>query len=228
MRVAIIPARGGSKRLPRKNIIDFLGKPMIAYSIEAAKKSESFSEVVVSTEDEEIATIADSYGATVDMRADNLATDDARVSDVCVDFLTRRFILGTRYDVMCVMYATAPLRNAQDIRSMVELLEEDDGCKGVMAVTEFDLPVHQCLNVAPDAFVSPVFPELANKRADQAPSYCVDNGSTYVVDVSAFLESRSFYADGMRGYLMERSRSVDIDTRDDLELALYYAGRGRK
>lgn len=223
-RVAIIPARGGSKRLPRKNIIDFCGKPIIAWTIEAAKQSGLFDAVIVSTEDTEIREVAVKYGAEIDGRADSLATDEARVLDVCVDFLARKEKAGRPCDVLCVLYATAPLRTADDIAATVNLVSPDGG-HFALATTHYDLPVHQALKRGADDTVTPMWPDLVNKRSSEIGEIVVDNGSTYAVYVPSFLEEKTFYGEGLRTHLMPRERSQDIDEARDLELALFYAER---
>lgn len=222
--VALIPARGGSKRLPRKNVIDFLGRPIIAYTIEAAQESGCFERVVVSTEDEEIAAVARQAGAMVDRRPKHLATDAAIVVDVCLDFLDRERQSKRDWPALCCLYATAPLRNAADIRATMRLLEPGQ-CDFAMAVTVFDLQPHIALKSAPDGTLTPMWPELLTLRASDLPALRVGNGSTYGVNVEAFRRARSFYGPRMRGYEMPRGRSVDIDTAYDLELALWAARR---
>src|SRR3990167_6850433 len=142
-RVALIPARGGSKRLPRKNTIDFLGKPIISYTIEAALASHLFDRVIVSTEDDTIAEIAAQYHAEVNRRPENLATDQSTVVDVCVDFLSKESKLNHPITTLVVLYATAPMRTVEDIKAVVALLS--DKCDFALAVTPFSWPVHQVL-----------------------------------------------------------------------------------
>lgn len=213
--VALIPARGGSKRLPRKNILDFHGKPMMAYTIEAAIESALFDDVVVSTEDDEIAAIAMQCGASVDKRAPDLASDLATVKDVCLQYLKYHSI-----KTLVVLYATAPLRNAADIRSVVELLSDD--CDFAMATARCDWPVHQTLKFN-SGRVEPLFPDLVDRRFDEIETYCIDNGSTYAVHVDAFVEQKTFYGDSLKAYLMPSARSIDIDTPEDYYRALYEA-----
>lgn len=217
LRVAIIPARGGSKRLPRKNLAEFHGHPIIAYTIAAARKSGMFERVVVSTEDQEIAEASAKYGAEISMRSDELASDVARVSEVCVDFLDREVAQGRVHDSFCVLYATSPLRGADDIRETVSLLKPGE-CDFALAVTEYDLPPHQALRFGGDGVLRPMWPALVNQRSDALGRLCVDNGSTYAVAVPAFMRERSFYGPGLRGYMMPRVRSIDIDTFEDLEI----------
>jgi pseudaminic acid cytidylyltransferase len=223
--VAIIPARGGSKRLPRKNVIDFLGRPIIAYTIEAAIQSALFARVVVSTEDDEIAAAAIRFGASVDRRRVDLATDAATVVEVSIDFLAREAAAGREWKIMTCLYPTAPLRNAQDIRATIDLLRPGD-CEFAMAVTAYDHQPHQALQFAPDGRLTPMWPELVNRRASELPLLRAGNGSTYAVETAAFRRLRTFYGPGLRGHEMPRHRSVDIDTQEDLDLALWHARRG--
>jgi len=229
--LAVIPARGGSKRLPRKNVIDFFGRPILAFTIEAAKKAGLFSRVLVSTEDEEIARIARHFRADVDRRPPELGTDGSTVVDVCVELLERLATSGNRYDTLTVLYATAPLRTALDIRQTHALLEPSR-CDFSLAASEFLQPVHQALHLRADGRAEPVFSELFEKRASDVGRYAAGNGSTYCADVSAFLRTRSFSGGPLRAHLMPVDRSVDIDTADDLELARFYGkplyGRGAK
>jgi N-acylneuraminate cytidylyltransferase len=123
-----------------------------------------------------------------------------------------------------VLYATAPLRTADDIGATVALLAPE-ACDFALAVSEYDSPPHQALALNDDHRVTPKWPDLVERRADEIGPLVVDNGSTYAVDVSAFREHQSFYGPGLRGHLMPRERSVDIDTPLDFDLALFFAGR---
>lgn len=217
--LALIPARGGSKRLPRKNIIDFGGRPIIAATIEAAREAGVFDKVIVSTEDDEIAEVAARYGAEIDKRPSTLASDAATIAEVAVDLLGR----FPGYDALSVLYATAPLRNAADIRATLALLEPG-ACDFAMAVSAFEQPFHQGLRPGEAGALAPVFPDLVTRRADSVGAFVAGNGSTYCVSVPAFLRERSFYGAPLRGHIMPRERAIDIDTADDLKLAKFYAG----
>ncbi len=217
-RIALIPARGGSKRLPRKNIIDFLGKPIIGWTIESAIQSGCFDRVVVSTEDDEIAKVAKDYGAEIDDRDAGLSTDDARVLDVCTEFLERE----SDCDVLCVLYATAPLRTADDIKKTVDLVSAGE-CDFSVAVTDYDMPPHQALKDTASGIAAPMWPELVNKRSDEIGKLVVDNGSTYAVSVPAFLKEKTFYGEKLKTHFMPRERSQDIDEEIDLEIAKIFA-----
>lgn len=222
--IAVIPARGGSKRLPRKNIIDFLGRPIIAYTIDAARQSGCFDRVVVSTEDDEIAAVAAKWGAEIDKRDPALATDQARVTNVCLALLDKEAAAGRQWTHLACLYATAPLRTVQDIRNTMDLLE-DGVCDFAMAVTSYDLQPHLALKFGADRSLNPMWPDLTQSRASDLPPLRVSNGSIYGVKVDAFRRKPSFYGPNLRGHDMPRARSIDIDTSDDLALALWTAQR---
>lgn len=220
-RIAIIPARGGSKRLPRKNILEFMGKPIIAWTIESALETGLFDHVYVSTEDQEIADIAVHYGAKLDERPEELAADTAGVRDVCIEFLSRH-----PCELLCVLYATAPLRTADDIKSVVNLLEPGT-CDFALAAAHYGQPPHQALKRTGEHTVKPMWPDIVSARASDIGELVVDNGSTYAFHVPAFLENKSFYAPDMRVYMMPRERSQDIDEALDFELAGFFAARNQ-
>lgn len=223
-RIAIIPARGGSKRLPRKNVADFNGRPIITYAIGAALDSGVFDKVVVSTEDPEIAAVAREAGAEVRDRPENLATDTARVRDVCLHVLDEEERAGGVYDVMVCIYATAPLITAADVVAMAAMVEPGSS-DFVMAVTDYPFPPHQAMRMDDSGKLKAVWPELASRQSQEMGELLIDNGSLYAVSVEAFRRFQTFRGDGVRGYFMPRTRSVDIDTAEDLEMALYFASR---
>jgi pseudaminic acid cytidylyltransferase len=221
--LCLIPARGGSKRLPRKNVIDFRGRPMIAYTITAALETELFDRVVVSTDDADIAKAANSVGAEVEDRVAELASDTASVMSVTLDFLRQEELAGRTYDTLTVLYATSPLRTSKDIKATHSLLGAE--CDFAMAVTNFDLPVHQALLRNEEGALRAALPDMVSLQSQDAPTFLVDNGSTYCVRVSALHKHRTWYGPGLRGYVMERPRSVDINLPEDLGLALFWAER---
>lgn len=221
---AIIPARGGSKRLPRKNLLPLKGKNLISYTIQAALDSGLFERVVVSTEDTEIAEVSLRSGAVVSPRPAELATDTATVTQTCLDFLRQEELAGRNVDVLCCLYPTAPLRGPQDIFGVADLIGQD-GCAFAMAVTSYPYPPHQALRLGSNGTLEPMWPELVNKQSQQIGELWVDNGSTYAVKVPEFLEIRSFYGPGLKGYRMPRDRSADIDTVEDLPWLEYLCQR---
>lgn len=222
-RLAIIPARGGSQRLPRKNVLDFHGRPMLAWTVAAALESKAFDRVMVSTEDEEIAAAARAAGADVHPRSQALAADSVRVVDVCLEVLDDDKRAGRSYDTLCCLYATAPLRRSDDILAVLGLLEPGV-CDFAMAVTRYAHPAHQALVSQGDGILRPMWPELAERRAEQVGEVYVDNGSTYAANVDAFRRQRSFHGPGLRGFSMPFLRSIDIDDMEDLALARCAAG----
>ncbi len=221
----MIPARGKSKRLPRKNIADFFGQPIVAYTIKAAQRAGVFDRVLVSTEDDEIAEAAARFKAEVDRRPSALVADAVGVVEVCLELLDRLEQAGQRFDTLTVLYATAPLRTAEDIRATLALIAPGR-CDFAMAVTEYVQPVHQALRLAEHGLAVPVFPDLVTRRSDSVDKFVAGNGSTYCVSIEAFRRERKFYGQSLRVHLMPRARAVDIDTAEDLALARFYYQRG--
>lgn len=213
---AIIPARGGSKRLHRKNLAEFHGRPIIAWTIQAALDCALFRRVVVSTDDMEIASVAAAHGAEIVMRPEELATDTARVVEVCLHFLDQEKARSGDCDTLCCLYATAPMRTAQDIAATMALLSGD--CSFAMAVSAYPLPPHQALALE-GSVLRPMWPDLVNRRSDELPELVCDNGSTYAVQTEPFRVHKSFYGPGLRAHRMPFLRSLDINTAEDLELA---------
>ncbi|MEX2525587.1 MAG: acylneuraminate cytidylyltransferase family protein [Gammaproteobacteria bacterium] len=220
--LAVIPARGGSKRLPGKNTADFLGRPIIVWTIDAARACGRFERILVSTEDAGIAEVARGAGAEVSERPAALAADTAGLVDVGIDILDREERDGRSYDVISFLYATAPLRHSDDINAVLDLIEPGV-CDFAMAVTRYTHPPHQALCIGKDGRLRPQWPELVERSAAEIGPLCVDNGSTYAVTVTAFREQRTFYGPGLRGWPMPFTRSVDIDEQNDLDLARRFA-----
>ena len=224
-RLAIIPARGGSKRLPGKNIVEFRGKPIINWTIEEAVASDCFDNVLVSTEDEEIRELVENAGGEVIDRSLELASDKASLVDVGLDVLEQESVLGRHYDVISFLYATAPLRRREDIAGVVGLIAPGV-CDFAMAITRYAHPPHQGLVMASDGTLAARWPEYIESSEADFGRLWVDNGSTYAMSVEAFCQHKTFYGPGLRGWPMPFTRSIDIDEREDLELARYLAGIG--
>lgn len=219
-RLAIIPARGGSKRLPRKNIIDFRGKPMLAWSIESAQKSNLFQDVYVSTEDEEIGDIASQYGAIWAKRPPSLANDTATVSDVCLNFLNHPG--HSHFDIIVVLYAASPLRTADDIRQTVSLIENKNADLA-MTVTELPFDPREALVVDKNMNADVWQKDLIDIKRQKRESLMIDAGSIYAARVPIFKRLKEFYGPNLMVHSIPASRAVDIDTHSDLALANFLA-----
>lgn len=216
--IAVIPAKGRSRRLPGKNAVDFFGRPMFMWSVEAAWRADRFERVVVSTESQEIADSATAAGAEVAWREPKLSSDHVPLTEVCSDLLVREVAAGRNYDVLTCLYATAPLRPAADVRAVTELVEPGT-CDHAMAVCAYPLPPHQALRYSDDHTLEAVWPDLVELNDPEFGRVVVDNGSTYAVAVEAFTAYPGFRGKGMRAHEMDRLRSIDINHTDDLALA---------
>lgn len=212
-KLAVIPARGGSKRLPRKNILPFMGKPMLLWTCQAARDSRCFDRICVSTEDAEISQIVRNAGFEVDTRPAYLGSDTASCAEVCIDIIERSARDGNHYDLLCCLYATAPLRTANDICEVMKMMTSDTDA--VHAVCSYDHPPHQMLYQNSDGFLTPAFPLLVTKKSQEIPEALIGNGSTYAITTTALQKYRSFYPPRIKGYRMPALRSVDIDTHED-------------
>ena len=223
-RLCIIPARGGSKRLPRKNIIEFLGKPLIAWTIESSLQSSLFDRVCVSTEDNEIEEISSEYGADVLCRPNFLADDNSRVNDVCLHHLREFKSNNIEFEQIFCLYPTAPLRNESDLKMIARFFDENINCKSVIAVTDYSHYPFQALSIQQDFELKPFWPDLVRKRSDELPQLVAGNGSTYAALTNEFFKTKDFYMkQGMYGYKMDFLRSIDIDEQHDLNLLEMFA-----
>jgi len=211
--IAIIPARSGSKRLASKNKLPFRGKPLIEHTMLAARESGLFERIVVSSDDPEILRMARKLGLEAEERSPALAGDDSTVTDVCVDFLER----NPGYDLLCCLYATAPLRTADDIRASLELLRKKKAA-AVLCATRYLHPAHQALCPAEDGGWKLAFPEWGEKQSQAVPPLRVDNGGCYWVRAPDFLKNKSFYLSPLHIHEMPLERSIDLDTAEDFAL----------
>lgn len=216
--VAIIPARGGSKRLPRKNILEIMGRPMLSYPIGAALESGLFSQVIVSTEDEKISQIAESVGARVVERPHDLAGDRATVVQVCLHTLSLLDQEQGSPDRFCCIYPTAVFITAADLKASVRLLDENPPADAVMGVSDYNLPPVQALKTV-GGFLRPKWPEYVRLQSQLQPKLVGDTGTIYWARTEAFAAETSFYARKLKGFPIPRKRAVDIDTPEDLDLA---------
>ncbi len=214
-RVAVIPARGGSKRIPRKNIKMFYGKPMIAWSIEAAINSGMFDRVIVSTDDEEIASVARSYGAeTPFMRPADLSDDHTPTIPVIAHAIQTLTDQGDQPQEVCCIYATAPFISIDDLKGAHKLLAAS-GSRYSFTVTEFPAPIFRSFQLHDDASVEMFWPENFNKRSQDLPRAFHDAGQFYWGVSEAWLNGDVIFSSASRAYEIPRWRVQDIDTVDD-------------
>jgi CMP-N-acetylneuraminic acid synthetase len=217
--LAIIPARGGSKRLPGKNLRDFLGKPLIHWSIEFARAEPRFDEVLVSTDAESIAQVARDGGASVPwLRPAELAADTAATVDVVLHALARFAESRVHFDYVAVLQPTTPLRLAERWQRAFQAL--DAGAPAAIGVAP--APVHPfwSYQLAPDGGLLPFFPDRVNLRSQDLPPACTVNGSLYLARSKVVESERTLAPKGVRGVLCELDvESADIDTQADFDEA---------
>lgn len=215
--VAIITARGGSKRIPRKNVKEFCGKPIIVYSIEAALESGLFDEVMVSTEDEEIAGIAKAAGARVPfMRSGENAGDYASTDDVLLEVLEAYREQGREFDSFCCLYPTAPFVTAEKLRRAMQLLDKADS---VMPVVAFSFPPQRCMVLNEEGELRMKWPEHAKTRSQDLEPYYHDCGQFYCCKTAPFLEYKTTDLPHMVPMIMSETQVQDIDNLDDWKIA---------
>ena len=215
--VAIITARGGSKRIPRKNVKEFCGKPIIVYSIEAALESGLFDEVMVSTEDEEIAEIAKAAGARVPfMRSGENAGDYASTDDVLLEVLEAYREQGREFDSFCCLYPTAPFVTAEKLRRAMQLLDKADS---VMPVVAFSFPPQRCMVLNEEGELRMKWPEHAKTRSQDLEPYYHDCGQFYCCKTAPFLEFKTTDLPHMVPMIMSETQVQDIDNLDDWKIA---------
>jgi pseudaminic acid cytidylyltransferase len=218
--LAIIPARGGSKRIPRKNIRPFLGKPIIGYVIETTLQSGLFADVMVSTDDDEIAAIAESFGARVPFRRKpETANDTATTAAVLQEVLTGYQQLGREFGVSCCLYPTAPFVTADLLKQAFEKLKTGN-FDTVMPVQRFGFPIQRALRVdSTNNRLAWFQPEHALTRSqDLEPAYH-DAGQFYLFDVARFQQSGRLLTENTAGIVISEMLAQDIDNEDDWRLA---------
>lgn len=215
MRLAVIPARGGSKRIPRKNIKPFCGKPMIAWSIEAAMQSGCFDEVIVSTDDAEIADVARQWGAGVPfMRPAELADDHAGTIPVIRHAIEWSREGGKQPSQVCCIYATAPFVQVDDLRRGLDLLLAND-CSYAFSVTSYPFPIQRAIRITAQGRVEMFHPEHFNTRSQDLEEAWHDAGQFYWGRAQAWLENPVFFSPLSIPVRLPRYRVQDIDTPED-------------
>ncbi len=222
--IAVIPVRGGSTRVKKKNFIDFFGKPMFVHTYDAAVESGVFDDVVISTDSDEALEICRQRSIPVPfVRPAELGGDTVSLNDVLIHALEEMKKKGKSYDNLCLLWATSPLRNAEDIRKAYKMLEGKKEADAVIGTTD-------CFHYYPahindeKGFIKPlvIFENMTSVRGqDLAPTF-VDNGSLAWVRVPALIKEKTWMPKKSVGYYMPRQRSVDVDTPEDLELLSFY------
>lgn len=219
MNLCVIPARGGSKRIPRKNIREFCGKPMIAWSIEAAIKSELFEHIIVSTDDDEIAAVATSQGAEVPFRRpDNLADDHTTTRPVVNHAIREAEQRYGQQDHVCCIYPTAPFIQIADLQRGFEQLIKS-GAEFAFTVTRFAYPIQRALKLTKSGRVAMFQPEHRKTRSQDLEEAYHDAGQFYWGQTEAFLENDDAFSADSMPIILPHWRVVDIDEQEDWERA---------
>lgn len=212
-RVAVIPARGGSQRIPRKNIRLLHGKPLIAYSIEAALESRLFDQVVVSTDDQEIAQVAESFGAKVPFfRPASLSDHMTGTTPVMQHALQTLLDSGEEIQEACLIYATCPLLTPEDIQKGLDVLPGASFC---FSATTFDFPIQRSLYLNEKGELQPMFPEHIGKRSQDLIEAIHDAGQFYWASVKTWLQDGKIFGPKSKPLMLPRHRIQDLDTEED-------------
>jgi N-acylneuraminate cytidylyltransferase len=216
--LAVIPARGGSKRIRNKNIKDFLGQPIIQYSIDAAKFSGLFDEVIVSTDDDKIQSIASLLGAGVPFTRSKKNSDDfATLTDVLLEVIESYNQMGKNFEFVCMILPTAPLIAIENLKKAFELLQS--GYSSVVPVVKFSYPIQRAFTIDDSQNLKMFFPEYKFKRSqDITPAYH-DSGQFYWVRTSEFLKEKTIFMNSTGCIELSELQAHDIDTEVDWRIA---------
>ena len=214
--LAIIPARGGSKRLPRKNVLDLCGKPLIAYTIEATLKSKYIDKVIVSSDDEEILNISSNFGADIIKRPIDLANDTATTFDAIKHTIEN----VEKYDYIVLLQPTSPLRNEKHIDEAIELLEKKKA-DAIVSVCEMEHSPLWSNTLPKDGNMNNFLKdEILNKRSQDLDKFYRLNGAIYICKTEKLIENKSFFLkDNIFAYIMNRENSIDIDEEIDFKIS---------
>ncbi|WP_337995040.1 acylneuraminate cytidylyltransferase family protein [Paenibacillus thermotolerans] len=218
--LAIIPARGGSKGVPNKNIRPLNGKPLIAWTIDEAKKSKYISELVVSTDDLEIRDVAEAYGCDVPLlRPQSLATDTSPIIDTVLHLLTHYSERQMHFDYVLLLQCTSPLRTVEDIDdALTECFRRD--LNSMVSVCETEHSPYWYKKIDSNGIMSNIFQDdVQHTTRQQLPKTYRLNGALYIAKSECLVNNRSFYTDRTTAYVMSSLRSIDIDTMIDFEIA---------
>ena len=215
MNFALIPARAGSKRIPHKNVKDFCGQPLIAYSIKAAQDSGLFDDIIVSTDSPEIAELAISLGASAPfMRPKALADDFTGTREVIEHAINALSEQGKHYDYCCCIYATAPLLSVEYLNKGFEILKANDEKSFAFSVTHFDFPVQRAMKMTEHG-LAPMFPAFVDARSQDLEEALHDAGQFYWGTTAGFLSKKAMFSSHAEAILLPRHLVQDIDTEED-------------
>ena len=215
MNICVIPARAGSRRIPRKNIKEFNGKPIIAYSIEAALKSNCFSQVIVSTDDDEISEVAKKYGAHVPfVRPDELSNDYVGTIPVIKHTIEWMEDNNNYIENVCCLYATAPFLQSKIISKAYKQLK-DSSADYCFSVTSFAFPIQRAIKIIQDSKVNMFYPEHFDKRSQDLEEAYHDAGQFYWGKAQAFKDGLTLFSEVATPYVLPRYIVQDIDTMED-------------
>jgi pseudaminic acid cytidylyltransferase len=221
MNICIIPARGGSKRIPRKNIKNFFGKPIISYSIESAINSRLFDEIMVSTDDAEIADISSKYGASVPFLRSHANSDDhTGTGDAVNEVLNKYLEMGIEYTITCCLYPTAPLLSSKRIEEAFEKLSNSE-FDVIFPVAKYKPTVFRSFRITDDSHVEMNFPEHEKSRSQDLPDSYYDAGQFYLFRTNNFfnLKNKNNFGRYKGVIILDESEVQDIDTPEDWQLA---------
>jgi pseudaminic acid CMP-transferase len=217
--LCIIPARGGSKRIPRKNIRPFRGKPIIAYSIEAALQSQLFERIMVSTDDEEIAEIAQKYGAEVPfLRSKENANDYATLADVLIEVIEAYKNTDNHFDNICCILPTAPLISSKRIAEAFNNYSNNN-LDSLCPVVAFSYPIFRALELSDDNKLKMIWPQYINSRSQDLKLAYHDSGSFYLVKTKALFQEKTLFCNNGSAIILRENEVQDIDSEMDWKLA---------
>ena len=227
--IGFIPMRGGSKRLPRKNLAELGGMKICHRVLSAAIDSECFDKIIVSTDDEEIAVNCKEFSQKIeiDMRPNELGSDRATVREVIIEFLKRDKIKNLNFETVAIMLATCPFRSAKHIREAYLLL--DDHIDNVVGVCEYDFPWESAISInSEQTAIFPISPSPlieGKTRSQDRSRFYHPNGSIYISRIASLFKFENYFAGIMKPYVMSRSDSIDIEEEEDLEYARFLVKR---
>ena len=221
MNLLIIPARGGSKRIPRKNIKDFKGKPIIEWAINESKKLKNFDRFIVSTDDQEIAKISSNAGFEIPfLRPKNLSGDHAKTRDVIIHAINFFNKINIQFKNVCCLYPTSPLLDANDISKALRILNDSKKDSYIFSAMKYSHPIQRGFFIGKNGFSKMIFPKNTEKRTQDLESAYHDAGQFYIASTTTWLNNEKILETGIP-YILSKNKSIDIDTIDDWELAEY-------